>query len=551
MTEDEIKTQKFSIYLFKAAYTEISQVLLRQKMIDEEHYEPLELQDPQLGDCVAGYLKTNKANKVDWVPKMRELFKLKDLYNSSNSLIFFVKANDRIFAFTNGYAQYTIDTSKIEWDFGLKVALNSISQNQIRGIDTRKLSLSSHQKREISSTSGNLNSFELDFDAEFINSITGKVSGHQIGSSLHGSESLKVSVKLDLKKVVDYCTNLVAVYQKTDYQQRFSFYDKLHVNKDPAVFDFFVTSFRDAVLKGDYSKIVLAYPNIEDFYYFSYRLVYDKKREDYADIGSEELAHFISTKKIDFRNVDLKDLKVFLVNDEGEAKKKYSILDYIVYEFSIGNERYIYSNRQVFAIDDDFYTNVVNDIHDVEISSINGITLPPVKSDIRKNKKNKDVLHFEPEGEYNLRVALLNSAEVICLDKSNFRNFPGRSQDQIEICDIATRSKELICVKFYKNSSAVMSHLFQQGFVSADLLAELEDYRKELAKATESKFGKSWINPTELVRTEITFVYAIGMHSAGSLADNLPFFSKISLRQNIKDIKKLNFDVRIVKIEVM
>lgn len=551
MADDELKTQKLSIYLFKPAYTEISQVILKQKLIDEEHYELLELKDKQFAGCVEGYLKTNKPNKVDWVPKMRELFKIKDLYNSSNSLIFFVKSNSRILAFTNGYAQYTIDTSKIEWDFGLKVALNSISQNQIRGIDTRKLSLSSHQKREISSTSGNLNSFELDFDAEFINSITGKVSGHEIGSSLHGSESLKVSVKLDLKNIVGYCKNLVDVYLKTDYQQNFSFYDKLHVNKDPQVFEFFVSSFKDSVIKSDYSKIVLAYPNIEDFYYFSYRLVYDKKREDYPDIGPEELASFLSTKKIDFKNVDLKDLKVFLVNDEGEAKKKYSILDYIVYEFSIGSDRYIYSNRQVFAIDDDFYANVVNDVRGVEISGIDGITLPPVKSDLRKNKKNKDVIHFEPEGEYNLRVTSLNAGEAVCLDKANFRNFPGRSQDQIEICDIATKSRKLICVKFYKNSSAVMSHLFQQGYVSADLLAELEDYRKVLAKATGSKFGNNWINPTDLVRTEITFVYAIGMHSAGSLADNLPFFSKISLRQNIKDIKKLNFDVRIVKINVV
>ena len=550
MKKDDIKTQKFSIFLFKGKYTKIEQVINKKKMIDEQQYEKLQLQDSSLSTSVQGYLKKDNLNKVAWVSKIRELFVIEDLYNTSNSLIFFVKANNRIFAFTNGYAQSVLDTLKIEWDFGLKVALNIISQDEIRGIDTRTLSLSSHQKREVSSTNSNINNFEFNIDEEFLNSITGKVNGSEVGESLFGNESLKVSVKLKLSTIVSYCEQLLSTYLKKDYQKKFAFYDKLHITKDPAIFDVFLQEVKKLLKSGNYNSMVLSYPNIEDFYYFSYRLIYQRQREDYSDINIDILASFINEKEIDIDGLDLKEFKICLIGDDGEIKKKYSLLDYLVFEFDIGRLKYIYSNRQIFNINNDFYQNVVSDIQNIEVQHLSDMNLLKVKSEIRKNKRNKEVEYFENEGEYNLRITNENKKNCICLDKRNFRDFPGRSQDQIEICDLVTKNKELLCIKIYKNSSSVMSHLFQQGFVSAVMLVEEEKYRHKLFETAKQQFGDKWITGGELIRTDFTYVYGIGMKHTGTLADNLPFFSKISLRQNIKELKKLNFNVKIVKIEI-
>ncbi|WP_156888373.1 DUF6119 family protein [Spirochaeta cellobiosiphila] len=42
-----------------------------------------------------------------------------------------------MFVFTNGYSLCIIDTNKIEWGFGIKIALNILSGNEIRGVDVK------------------------------------------------------------------------------------------------------------------------------------------------------------------------------------------------------------------------------------------------------------------------------------------------------------------------------------------------------------------------------------------------------------------------------
>lgn len=66
----------------------------------------------------------------------------------------------------------------------------------------------------------------------------------------------------------------------------------------------------------------------------------------------------------------------------------------------------------------------------------------------------------------------------------------------------------------------------------------------------KKKLGTNFLNSVKLDRSEIKFIYAISMKKEGSLSDNLPFFSKISLRQNIKDLRRLNFDLNIIKISM-
>ncbi len=86
-----------------------------------------------------------------------------------------------------------------------------------------------------------------------------------------------------------------------------------------------------------------------------------------------------------------------------------------------------------------------------------------------------------------------------------------------------------------------------QGMVSAELLIEEKDYRKKLKDCVESLFP-DYINVDNLNRKEITFIYAICMQNDGRIADNLPFFSKISLRQSIKNLIKYDFNVKLIRI---
>lgn len=541
----EKRLHKLCCYLYKEIYQDIESVLWTEKMFKEEQYKQITTIGDIPKERISGYLKKNNKNKPAWLNSVRELFVIDEIENISNSLIFFVKTQNRVFAFTNGYANSVIDYTKIEWDFGVKVALNVLAGNEIRGLDTRKMSLSNHQRREISSSGSTLYEYDFDFDEEFIDSITGKSHDADFGSSVTGSESLHVNVKMNLMDIEDYCKDLLTVYNKRDYIKKFPFFDKLRINKDEQVYSKFNAQIIEAIRKNKKDHIQFLYPNLDDFGYFNYRFIYEKKYKDYNDISLDNILDFIKDKKINVEELCLKKFSVKISNDE--YNKTYSLSDYLVFEFVDSGKKYIHTKNLILEIDDDFYSSIKTEIDQCEISRIDGLELPPIHYSEDVDSNGKMSKKVEAEGEYNSRV-VQHHKELVNLDKNNFRDFPDRTHDQVEICDIITKNKKFICNKIYKHSSAPLSHLFMQGFVSANMLYEVKDYRIKINEAVKSKFGDNFIEEDNINRSEITFVYGIGIENDGRIADSLPFFSKISLRQNIRALKKLAYNIQIIRI---
>lgn len=542
----EKRLHKLCCYLYKEMYQDIESVLLKEKMFKEEQYRQISTIGDIPNERISGYLKKNNKNKPAWLDNIRALFDIEEIENISNSLIFFVKTQSRVFAFTNGYASSVIDYKKIEWDFGVKVALNVLAGNEIRGLDTRKISLSNHQRREISSSGSTLYEYDFDFDEEFIDSITGRSHDEGFGSSLTGRESLHVNVKMNLMDIEDYCKDLLVVYNKKDYIEKFPFFDKLRINKDEQVYSKFNEQIIEAIKNNKKDCIQFLYPNIDEFGAFNYRFIYEKKYKDYNDISLDNILDFIKDKKIKIEELCLKKFSVKISYDE--YNKTYSLLDYLVFEFTDSEKKYIHTKNLILEVDNDFYSSIKAEIDQCEVSNIDGFKLPPIYYTEHEDSNKKRSKKVETEGDYNSRVVEQNQEELVNLDKNNFRGFPDRSQDQIEICDIITKNKKFICNKIYKHSSAPLSHLFMQGIVSANMLYEVKDYRIKINESVKSKFGDNFIGKDNINRSEITFVYGIGIESDGRIADTLPFFSKISLRQNIKALKKLAYNIEIIRI---
>ena len=542
-------TQNLVCYLFKDNIKSFSGLFkVTNGMSAQNNFEEISLKK-DINLNIKGFLQKEKLKAPKWISKLKPIFDFQsNVYNISSSFIFFVKVEDRIFAYTMGYAHHSIDKTKIEYDFGLKVTLNEINYENIRGIDVRKLAANSHQKREVSTSNSVIKDFEFDFNEEFINSLMGKATDSSIANTLIGKESLKVSVDLDITKIVDYSKKLLESYKKEVYKERFDFIDNLKVIKDKNIWDKFYELIKKSFALKDKSKIIIAYPNIDDFQFFNYKLFYGQKSKFCIDINTDILFDFLEEKKIDFEKFEPDLIQITLMNDENKRINSYTLFDYLVYEFKYNNKKYLYSTNQIFEIKTDYYDLIIEDINKYELPlRDSSIVIPDIYFKDAVTTKRKPTIKIEEEGHYNTRFAALNTSKCICLDKNNFRDFPNRPQDQVEICDIATVDKELICVKTYKGSSSVLSHLFMQGMVSAELLIEEKEYRKKLKDCVEPLFP-DYINVDNLNRKEITFIYAICIEKDGKIADNLPFFSKISLRQSIKNLIKYDFNVKLIRI---
>jgi uncharacterized protein (TIGR04141 family) len=205
--------------------------------------------------------------------------------------------------------------------------------------------------------------------------------------------------------------------------------------------------------------------------------------------------------------------------------------------------RYVNGQRQDYAltadawfrVDQQFVDLVDRHIRDNVADATDPLRLPTWDDDFLKD----NVEGKYAEIRYNTWVS--DNCGYVLLDRELYR---GKAGERVEICDLLTRDKKLICVKRMDGSDK-MSHLFQQGSVSAQMLLANDDYQervmselRKLDPAAEFGTASDW-----------TIVYAIATSRPGALKDIMYFFSRAALKMHSESIKGRGFKVAIAKID--
>jgi uncharacterized protein (TIGR04141 family) len=136
------------------------------------------------------------------------------------------------------------------------------------------------------------------------------------------------------------------------------------------------------------------------------------------------------------------------------------------------------------------------------------------------------------EGAYNARVAR-ECRGVVLVDKKMLCHGGGPSR--IEFCDLFTDAKQMIHVKRYCGSQT-LSHLFAQGSVGVHLLLNDREFRAKLDALLPRSHRVGVERPDA---REYELVYAIVDGSRRSIAEALPFFSRLTLRNAARQIEAL------------
>jgi uncharacterized protein (TIGR04141 family) len=117
--------------------------------------------------------------------------------------------------------------------------------------------------------------------------------------------------------------------------------------------------------------------------------------------------------------------------------------------------------------------------------------------------------------------------------------------NQPELCDLLTDTDDRVCVK-RAESSATLSHLFNQAAVVSELYRSDGDFRR---KAKEKLSSVAPDRPFPDLDTP-RFVYAIGTAKPGQLAESLFFFSKLTLVAKATEIRGRGWRVDVAKIQM-
>ncbi len=223
----------------------------------------------------------------------------------------------------------------------------------------------------------------------------------------------------------------------------------------------------------------------------------------------------------------LKRKKISLYDINYLFYKDWSVFQCLNAEIDYANNKYVLNDREWYLVNQNFVSEVDDSFESMESSDV---VLPNFRA--------------MREPEYNRHVHDENPDNFDLLDAKVVRISGGRST--IEFCDLFTKDKKIIHVKKYGGSS-VLSHLFQQGVVSGELMLSSKVFRERVnEKLSEGfKFIDTDKRP-DPKQYEICFAIMSSVH--GDL--HIPFFSKVVLKNAVTRLQAFGYKVTKMKINI-
>lgn len=528
--EDKQQTNKLSVYLIKDGLSDITDFF----------DEPDAVTSTEISDVATLFYSSSEPSTPGWLTKFfgnSVADQLKSvLYTAyvSAALIIDVEIEtgvSRKFAVTFGLGGWQLlKSGSYEERFGLMATLNMVKPDSIRSIDKSNMGLAPKQAREQVIAASEMADFGVDIEQDLVRSVTGKCVDVKHGSTITGKDSLHISSKVDITNLPDRLRAYYLASRMDIYKENFSWIDHIAEVKDSVK----ITELNDILVSKlnstEYGGAWLAVPEVIDWSDVKGFIFHGDIDSFSTDLDLDMLLGSLSERGKDIDIESLKKQKVAVLNESNNGEyRKWSAFSCIYAEVDHGNNLYTLNNAKWYCVEKTFVEQI-NDAYEsiLDVSEV----LPPFIAAMDTS-----------EGSYNTRIA--GGLGLTLMDAKNISFGGGHSK--IEFCDIFDYKGHILYhVKKYGGSS-VLSHLFNQGLVSAQLMLSEESFRE----AVNEKLPPTEIfNPTSEKPLVQDYEVIFGVISKSKNKLNLPFFSKVSLKNakqtlELYGIKK----VRLVKIQ--
>jgi uncharacterized protein (TIGR04141 family) len=456
----------------------------------------------------------------------------------------------RVMALTFGTGHHALDLDAFERGFGLRVVLNSVARSRLRSLDIATLDATTFLRRIQASRDADLQGFGMDTDRDFLTLAAGSPRDTTFARSLAGRDALSLKTKTSSVDVLEKCKKALNLYQAQDYKKDFGFIDYVSPVRRRELSDQLdALAFLElrAMVNGGSSDLHIALPDILDpeedieigYYGIGLR---SGAKPVHSELAIED--YVAELKSGDFTQIaDMAALRSShevraIADGEGDKKRKRKIYDCFVFEVEHQSTIYVLFGGEWFAVDKAFHASV-------EADFLKLVSAKPFVASTTKTNEREFIAELDGSKH------LLNMDQV----KLNPAGMGGAS---LEPCDFLSTDKQFIHLKD-GHGSAPISHLWNQGVVSAEAFVRDEKFRKDFraaARGRQRKFKKSGFDKllpdgrSKPVPSEFTVVYGV-MRSRNkkSATLGLPFFSKISLRAIADRIGLMGYKVEVHLIE--
>lgn len=475
------------------------------------------------------YFPAPTANSPGWLPFVQSGFPGQNVDgNRMASALVLLKAEKRIFALTFGHARHLLKPDSFERDFGLRVVVNRVSKENIRGISLRTFKETSVKRQEEAAKGTALRTFGVDIQQDLLRGVTGVPEDTSLALRISGADSLAIDVAVEFGDLADKCKELLAAYRGTDYVKRgFDWIDNLKLVRSPALVEQ-LDNLLVTALKAKDQTIQMLCPDaysraaIRGFLHNGEKSDADK----HAELEIAEWQAAIGGELKNLTVAKLRERKIAAYDGDGAKLPDIPDRDCFVFEADYLGTKFVFSSGEWFEVATDFDAGITK--------YVNAISKKPVAlPDFSKRWKDED--------QYVAEAA--KSADLMSMHKKTC----AIGGTQIEPCDLLHRSGALVHVKVW-SQSATFSHLLAQGAVSAESLLRYSKFRDHVAKsATKHKGEIKKLFPTDAFLTsKLDVVLAL----VRGISKPLPFFSRLNLMREGQRIERLGYRVNYHRIEV-
>jgi uncharacterized protein (TIGR04141 family) len=522
------KSRSFSIYLLKEGFDHLT-------ALREDHALAADHVARALPEAAILYVLDSLPRPPWW----KGYFDIQGELNQVNKgALVFLPVGDRCFALSFGHVAHNLRESSYEYDFGLRVTLNSVDPRKLKSTDTLDPGPAKRQRTQLPIES-ELTFFDFDRDSTILRSLTGKVREEHRDLFRHatGSSNLRIGTDVATDGLAALCERLLGIYQSEAYKTSFPEVQNISPVRDPARIEALNAKLLQAfrARNPDLNITVPEIINYSDNLYVMFAgegigLIYD-------DVYIGRYYDYLDAHEVEFTEIDVEALRrhaLVLTDEDGGARDRFSIYKSLVFDTTLEDaedDTFHLSEGDWYRIDNQYIARLRTYLDPLCAES----DLPPY--------------NHPSEGQYNEAVAA-GDATVVCLDR---KNISPEGQTQIEPCDLLAARDGT--AKFYhvkvSTLSTQLSHLLNQGANAIQLL-RLEPVAVERLEALIRQSGGG--DPETLVGLvrERNYQVVFGIvtrKDPDGRSGNLPLFSRISLMRVMRSLQSMGVPARVIFVQ--
>lgn len=542
-------TKTFSLYLAKTDVAALDDLLTQAgrdligKLVNEKQNPKHRSVAPEFADENALFSFPGSENTPGWVEDLSPTFPLPDDLKSISpcaALIF--RTGGRIFAATFSYAHVYIDDAKTEADFGLKVAVNTVGDDKLKSVERANIGAAI---RDFAQAAGrrDLRAFGFDEALDLVRKVSG-YGDNKFANLVSGSRALRFSKEMEIKDLPDMARKALKISESKSYQNTaFKIIDFLSPVDDKPLVDNLDLELL-GIIKAGGDDFEIAMPEIVSTSIAAFRFEGAGNSTFYPelsiDIYRDSLGKNLATLNVE----DLKKDRIAAYANNGDEKTAHwSVRQALVGSLTYKNERYALNEGAWYRVDEAFRRSAEEVFLRVFADADPKFT-PLRKIAGEKKKAKKPKVSYQSEESYNEEMAKSSGYRLLDQKFIGISEEPGRGMEACDLIDIPGR--RFIHVKKSSRQSSILSHFFKQGTNAARMFVRYEPFRQALSKKLSELYGDEVSKEFDASlggRWTVEFQIADSPRKDGSF--DIPFFSKLTLKDSVLDIEAMQMDVAV------